>query len=151
MKHICCLLILGSCICLNCAPPESKQKEVPIVQTRNDLPRMTVTTSGRASVNLRVQKGKVILILFQPDCDHCQREAQEIRKHLDRFKEYSLYFISADQMNAIEEFGRSYDLLGHSNVNFAATTVDNVLTNFGPIPAPSVYIYADQRLVKKFN
>ena len=31
------------------------------------------------------------------------------------------------------------------------TTVDNVIKNFGGIPAPSVYIYADQKLVQKFN
>lgn len=153
MKNPRLLLLIWCCIlCLGCSKPtpqaENKTPETPSI---NDLPRMTVTASDQSAVNLRELKGKTMLILFQPDCDHCQREAQEIRKHLDQFNEYSLYFISAGQMEAIEEFGRTYDLLGHSNVKFAATTVENVLSNFGPISAPSIYIYADQKLVKKFN
>lgn len=112
---------------------------------------MRVITSDQSTVDLRELEGKIMLVLFQPDCDHCQREAQEIRKNLNKFNEYALYFISADQMPAIEQFGRTYDLLGHSNIKFGATTVENVLGNFGPISAPSVYIYVDQKLVKKFN
>jgi hypothetical protein len=54
-------------------------------------------------------------------------------------------------MSSIEAFGKSYDLMGQSNVNFASTSVENVLRSFGPIPAPSIYIYTDQKLKKKFN
>jgi peroxiredoxin len=153
MKHFITILILCFCAFLiNCSQPKSDKKEIqaPAVP-QNELPQMTVTTSDQSSVNLRNVKGKTMLILFQPDCDHCQREAEEIRKHLTEFREYELYFISADEMAAIEEFGKTYDLLGHSNVKFAATTVESVLGNFGPISAPSVYIYRDQTLVKKFN
>lgn len=143
----CCILSLG---CSKPSPEETENK-APQTSATNDLPRMVVTASDQSAVNLRELKGKTMLILFQPDCDHCQREAQEIRKHLDQFSEYSLYFISAGQMAPIEEFGRTYDLLGHSNIKFAATTVEHVLSNFGPISAPSIYIYVDQKLVKKFN
>ena len=132
-------------------PSKNKITEEPLATTTNDLPKMTVITPARTHINLSQLKGKAILILFQPDCDHCQREAKEIRQHLDEFKDYSLYFISSDQLPSIEQFGKSYDLLGHGNVNFASTTVDDVIKNFGPIPAPSVYIYSDQKLVKKFN
>ena len=54
-------------------------------------------------------------------------------------------------MAAVKKFGEDYDLIGHTNVYFALTTVDDVIKNFGGIPAPSVYIYADQKLVQKFN
>lgn len=153
MKNLPAILTLSLCTFLiNCSQPKSEEKEpqAPIA-SQNDLPQMTVMTSHQSPVNLRNVKGKTMLILFQPECDHCQREAEEIRKHLEEFSEYELYFISADQMPAIEEFGKTYDLLGHSNVKFAATTVESVLGNFGPISAPSIYIYHDQRLVKKFN
>ena len=145
---LCCLFFVFSC---STPKPEKQETTIPVVPGPNDLPQMTVTTSDKSTVDLHNLTGRTMLILFQPDCDHCQREAQEIRKHLDKFSEYVLYFISADQMPAIEQFGKSYDLLGHTNVKFAATTVESVLGNFGPISAPSVYIYVDQKLVKKFN
>jgi peroxiredoxin len=112
---------------------------------------MIITSLDESKINVHALKEKTILILFQPDCDHCQREAKEIRENLEAFKEYTLYFISADQMAAVKKFGEDYDLIGHTNIYFAVTTVDDVIKNFGGIPAPSVYIYDDQKLVQKFN
>ena len=150
MKNFCLVFTL---ILFCCSGPSSKTPvEVPAaVQTRNDLPRMIITTIDESQVDIHTLKEKIILILFQPDCDHCQREAKEIRENLNAFKNYNLYFISADQMANVKKFGEDYDLLGQPNVHFALTTVDNVIKNFGSIPAPSVYIYTDQKLVQKFN
>lgn len=130
---------------------ETKTETVEPIQKNNDLPSMNLTTLDGAQISTLSLKGKSILILFQPDCDHCQREAKEIRENLGAFKEYSIYFISADPMPAIEKFAKDYELLNHVNIFFGMTTVDNVLKNFGPIPAPSVYIYSDQVLTQKFN
>jgi peroxiredoxin len=139
-----------------CSAPSSKTPvespaESPVVQTRNDLPKMIITLLNESKINVHELKGNIILILFQPDCDHCQREAKEIRENMDAFKNHTLYFVSADQLVAVKKFGEDYDLMGHTNVHFALTTVDDVIKNFGGIPAPSVYIYADQKLVQKFN
>jgi peroxiredoxin len=112
---------------------------------------MSIKTLNGSSLDTKTLDGKVILILFQPDCDHCQREAKEIKDNMEAFKEYSIYFITADQLPAIEKFAKDHDLLNRSNVSFGMTTVENVLNNFGPIPAPSVYIYGAQQLKHKFN
>lgn len=147
------LLLIFAILLFGCSTPESKTNEnkQPNIQFKNDLPKMLVTTLDKVPINTYELQGNTILILFQPDCDHCQREAKEIRQHLDAFKEYKIYFISADHISAIQKFGKDYDLLGHTNIFFAFTTVDNVINNFGPIPAPSVYIYSNQRLLQKFN
>ncbi len=149
------LSLLLSYFLFSCSNPSSQTQETTaekqIVTTQNDLPNMVITTSDNIQINTRSLKGNTILILFQPDCDHCQREAEEIRRYIDSFKDYQLYFISADQMLAIEKFAKDYDLLGHANIYFGSTTVDNVLNSFGSIPAPSVYIYSNQQLQQKFN
>lgn len=143
--------LLFAIIFLSCSSPSAKTPvESPPVSPRNDLPNMVITSLDESKVDVHLLKENTILILFQPNCDHCQREAREIRENLNAFKKYSLYFISADQRDAVEKFGKDYDLMGHTNVHFALTTVDNVLKYFGAVPAPSVYIYADQKLVQKF-
>jgi hypothetical protein len=129
---------------------KEKKSQLP-ESTVNDLPKMAVTTLDNSQLTINELEGNNILILFQSDCDHCQREAEEIRKHLNSFREYDIYFISADQFPAVQKFGTDYDLMGHENIHFAITTVDEVLKNFGSIPTPSVYIYSDKRLLKKFN
>ena len=155
IHHLVISLSFGSII-FCCSAPSSKSPvespvEPQVVQERNDLPKMIITSLDESKINVHALKEKTILILFQPDCDHCQREAKEIRENLDAFKEYTLYFISADQMASVQKFSEDYGLSGHSNVRFALTTVDDVIRNFGGIPSPSVYIYIDQKLVQQFN
>jgi peroxiredoxin len=146
-------ILLVAVILLACGSPSPKSapvEDVP-VQVKNDLPPMLVATLNGSQVNIHTLKGEVILILFHPDCDHCQREATEIRQHLEAFQKYALYFISTDQKTAIEKFAGEYDLAGKPNVFFGTTTVQNVIDNFGAIAAPSVYIYSDQQLRNNFN
>src|SRR5687768_1589568 len=97
------LIMFVSWSCARSSSVEKKNNQSP--QPPNDLPSMTITKLDGSEIDIRALKGKMILILFQPDCDHCQREAKEIREHIDAFKEYSIYFISADQIPAIEKFG----------------------------------------------
>src|SRR5688572_13705099 len=147
--------MLIAIVAASCSKPTQEEKKVPeqepVVQSENELPAMSIKTLNGSSLDTKTLDGKVILILFQPDCDHCQREAKEIKDNMEAFREYSIFFITADQMPTIEKFAKDHDLLNRSNVSFGMTTVENVLNNFGPIPAPSIYIYADQQLKHKFN
>jgi thiol-disulfide isomerase/thioredoxin len=118
----------------------------------NQLPAMIGTKLDGSTVNIKQLHEKVVLILFQPDCDHCQREAVQIHDHLDAFADYSIYFITTDSLPVIEKFAIDYHLKNASHVHFIQTPVQSILTNFGNIDAPSLYIYSkEQKLVKKFN
>src|SRR5687768_15916521 len=138
-----CVSLFCLVICFALTSCKEKRTQ-PSESTMSDLPKMVVTTLGNSQIAINELEGNNILILFQSDCDHCQREAEEIRKHLNSFSEYNIYFISADQFESIKKFGADYDLIGHENIHFAVTTVDEVLKNFGSIPTPSVYIYSDK-------
>ena len=54
-------------------------------------------------------------------------------------------------MEQITDFAKSFKLDEKENVRFAWTTSEGVLTYYGPIPTPSVYIYANGRLKQSFN
>jgi thiol-disulfide isomerase/thioredoxin len=146
--HFCLVLTLLAG-CKKSAVEEAKNDASP--QKTNDLPVMTVAKTDGSRISLNTLQGNTVLVLFNPECDHCQREAKEIREHIASFKNYSVYFISADPLPALEKFGNEYDLLTQPNIYFATTTVESILNTFGPIPTPSVYIYLDQQLAKKFN
>ena len=109
------LITFVSGSCTRSSSVEKKNNQSP--QPPNDLPSMTITKLDGSEVDVRALKGKMVLILFQPDCDHCQREAKEIREHIDAFKEYAIYFISADQLPAVEKFGNDSDLLNRNNIH----------------------------------
>jgi peroxiredoxin len=118
----------------------------------NEQPSIPLTLLDNTQVNVKDLTGKNALIFFQPDCDHCQREAQEFERNLEAFAGTTLYFITSGPMEEIKAFADTYKLAGRPNVHFAFTAPLNVLNNYGPISAPSVYIYSeDHKLVKGFN
>ncbi|MEJ0054649.1 MAG: hypothetical protein WDN75_02800 [Bacteroidota bacterium] len=80
------------------------------------------------------------------------REAEDIREHLNAFKDYTLYFIAARGSGEIEAFAKTYGLSDVPNVHFAHAGVPEVVKVMGAIGTPSLYIYSDEkRLVKKFE
>ena len=130
----------------------NKKDDATSRSAANDLPTMTITKTDASVLNVKSVTGKTILILFQPDCDHCQREAAQIKNHQESFKDYTLYFISSDALDRIGSFAKQYELAGFDNIHFGRTETQTILDNFGPIDAPSLYIYnEDGQLVKKFN
>ena len=136
-----------------CAQKEKESKSEVVIPPMpvNDLPAMSVTLLEGTRFNTRDLKGKNILILFQPDCDHCQHEAVQIRENLALFKNYKLYFLSSASPQEIQKFADDYKLKGNAEVLFGMTSFDDVINNFGPIQAPSVYIYVDQKRIQEFN
>lgn len=142
-------LALPLLILFGCAPP--KDKESNATAGRNDLPLLEVSTTDGKQLHLKDLSGKVVLVLFQTDCDHCQREATAIQENLSAFKDYSLYFISTTALHDIDAFASEYKLKGYDNVHFCGTSNQMILNSFGPIDAPSLYIYSDKMLVKSFN
>ena len=143
------LLLTLAILQLACSPSKDKDPNDEAVQ--NDFPSMTAMSMVGTELKLRDLTGRVVLILFQTDCDHCQREAAAIQENISAFKDYSLYFISTTSPEDILKFADHYKLIGHQNVHFFRTSSQSILENFGPIDAPSLYIYSDKKLVKAFN
>jgi len=135
------LLLLGLWLVVACQPP-----------VKDERPVMTFTLTNGSTLDARELDDRMMLILFQPDCDHCQDEATQIQKRLEAFDDYQLYFISSYPMEQIDQFAKTYQLANIPNIHFGSTSPQSVLNNYGPIPAPSVYIYTKQgKLVKSFE
>lgn len=130
--------------------PEKKTKKIETVLV-NEYPPMLITNADGSQIRLNELNGDNILIFFQPDCDHCQREAKAISDNLEGFLKYHLYFISLDDFNLMDAFATDYSLSGKANVSFAKTTLDDILNNLGRISPPSLYIYREGKLIKHLD
>ena len=133
--------------------PTSKTNEpIAATQAMNDYPNMILTKADGTQQSAKDLKGKSILIIYFTECDHCQREATEIRNKLSAFAGYDLWFLSTDAFPKIENFANVYKLKDQANVHFAQIRFEDVATYFGSIPTPSVYIYSSSRkLVRAIN
>jgi peroxiredoxin len=126
-------------------------QDVPLLPV-NAMPQMVVTLLDGTNVVMRLMKQKTMIVVFRPECDHCQREAEEIKANLDAFNGVNVYFVTSEPMEDIKKFAYDYGLHGYQNIFFGWTSVQSVLDNFGAIATPSIYIYSsDQQLVKSFN
>ena len=143
------IIVIGVVLAL--AACEKKKQPEQAMPPVNELPAMLLTQKDGSIVDAKNLEGKIVLIFFHPDCDHCQREAKEIEEHKDDFIGYKIYFISSDPMPQLVKFEEDYHLGNLPNVTFATTRVEFIMGNYGPIAAPSLFIYsAERRLVKKF-
>jgi len=149
-----CGLLVFISLAFGCSSSSTENNSVrdQTSKVENDLPDMRIRRLDQSEVDLKTLSGKVVLIFFFPECDHCQREASQISQHIAAFNNVTLYFITSDTAEKAEGFAKDYFLNGLDNVVFGSTSAESVLNNFGPIATPSIYIYsAEQKLVKAFN
>jgi peroxiredoxin len=127
---------------------EPEQRKVLV----NDMPTLPITLMDSTKLVIREQSGNVILIFFLSDCEHCQREAESIKEKIEAFKNYTLYFISNERATSIKEFSDKCQLSNFPNVKFGKTELAMIISNFGAIPTPSMFIYSsDRKLVREFK
>jgi peroxiredoxin len=149
-----CGLLIFIYLALGCSAPstESRSDRDQAGKVENDLPDMRIRRLDQSEIDIKKLSGKVVLIFFFPECDHCQREASQISQSIAAFNNVTLYFITSDTAEKTEGFANDYLLNDLNNVVFGNTSAESVLKNFGPIDTPSIYIYsAEQKLVKAFN
>jgi len=117
----------------------------------NDLPWLPLTQLDGTKFTAHSLEGKTILVFFQPDCDHCQRETTQIREHIDAFNGYNLYFVSDATMPQLSKFAVDYKLAASSNVHFTHATPDDIYNAVGGIQVPAVFVFSEKgSLMKAF-
>jgi thiol-disulfide isomerase/thioredoxin len=146
-KHL--LFLISVFLFTGCSKPEKKE---PVVKKEvNELPYLAFKNLDGSAATTRDLPPAAIIILFNTDCDHCQREAKSIQENLDSFKEYTLQFIASDPEQNIQQFAREYKLETQPNVRFGKAEGPDVYMNFGSIPTPAIYVYSkERRFVKSF-
>jgi thiol-disulfide isomerase/thioredoxin len=58
----------------------------------------------------------VLIILFNPDCEHCKHETEEIIKNIDRFKNVQIIMSTNMPLSMMKDFYEKYDLEKFENI-----------------------------------
>jgi len=70
-----------------------------------------------------------MIMLFNPECSHCQHETEEILKHIDDFKKVQIVMATMMPMEMLRTFNTKYDLEKFRNIT-TGKDVDNTLPSF---------------------
>lgn len=117
----------------------------------NELPSLAVNFGDQSSIDIRDLSGNIILVFFNPECDHCHQEAEQIAAEKSAFDGWQVYFIASVDAKASEEFGVKYRLT-ESNFHFGSAGVNEVFNAVGTLnEVPTIIVYKNQRFAKKFE
>lgn len=157
MNNIILPFFFFTIVLASCSPSAKKENDSAAAPDKtaqqNELPNMLLTYADGTKLFAKEIVGKkAVLVLFQPDCDHCQAEGKQIHERANEFEAYTIYFISASSHAEMKKYAEDLKLNTHKSFHFVSTDVQSILDSYGPISAPSVYIYSETgKLLSKFN
>lgn len=91
-------------------PPYQRYPTLPPLQL---LLTDSVTQYTKADLP---KKKNVLVMLFSPDCEHCQHEAGEIVANAEGFRDIQIVMVSTYPLYRITEFAETYGLSKMENV-----------------------------------
>lgn len=89
-----------------------------------------------------LQKG-IPLVLFRmhPECEQCQAEAAEVKKHLEWFRDAQVLIVSAAPLEMLSEFANYHGLTGQDRVYILHDPEFLFEKWFGEAPYPTAIVY----------
>ena len=78
--------------------------------------QLMLSDSTLFSKNDLGKNAAVILMLFSPECDHCQHTTEELIKQIDKFKKYEIVMATTLPFESMKAFRNKYALANHSNI-----------------------------------
>jgi thioredoxin-related protein len=91
-------------------PPYKRFPTVPAYHLL-ETDSATIATKDQLKKNI-----PVLIIVFNPECDHCKHETEEILKHMDDFKKVQIVMATMAPHALMKEFSEKYKLNEYDNI-----------------------------------
>jgi len=89
-----------------------------------------------------VEEGNPLALLyFSPDCEHCQKETEDILQHMDALKQARFFFVTNDPFDRLKVFKGYYKLDQYPNVVLGRDEQFFLLRHFKGILPPYLVLY----------
>jgi thiol-disulfide isomerase/thioredoxin len=100
----------------------------------------------------QLQKNKpVIIIFFNPDCEHCQRETKELLAYKQELKDIQIVMITSLSFTLIKDFYKEYGIASMPNIVMGQDINYALRLKYRPTNFPGMYLYdANHKLAKVF-
>ena len=120
-----------------------------------DVPPFTITKVPDSSkfVKADLQKKKAVMIMvFSPDCDHCQHEVKEIIANIDLFKDVQILLVSHLGYHYIKAFYEEYHIANYPDITMGWDHSYFFSTFYNTKFLPAIFLYNKRgKFVKAFD
>jgi len=137
-------------------PPDFNRDNLPYKSDQN-LPVFNILLKDSVTTfnSFNIPKGKPIaLMLFSPDCKHCNDAMDEITRAMDSLRNIRFYLMTLSlDMTATRNFFNQHHLEKYENIEAVGCDYDFFfLTFFGAMHIPSLALYnSDKKFVHFFE
>ena len=118
------------------------------------LPSFTIAAIPDSTIfsSEQLKKNKpVVVMLFNPDCEHCQRQTKELLAYKNELKDIQIVMASSLSIKIIKEFYQDYNVASMPNVIMGQDINYALRLKFRPTNFPAIYVYdAKGNLAKAF-
>ncbi len=101
--------------------------------------------------NLKKKKATIIM-MFSPDCEHCQAETKELTAKIGLFKKAQIIMASPLDFNYLKEFYNEYKIANYPTITMGRDPIYFFGTFFKVRSFPSIFVYDKKgNLVNSFT
>jgi thiol-disulfide isomerase/thioredoxin len=125
---------------------------MPVYKQFPFVPQFTIAKAPDSTVFTRddlSKKKDVVMMIFNPECEHCQHEIKAITEHMNDFKKVQFVMISYLGFDQLKKFYSDYHIADYPNIVMGK---DNKF--FFPVfykirNLPSIFLYDKKHQFKK--
>ena len=146
MKKIFLLLLVSSFILFVNAQTTTKADSIPLPAYKRlpDVPAFTITLVSDSSIfakeNLK-KKTKALIILFSPDCSHCEHATKQILAKIDSFKNTQIIMVSNLSYDLVRKFYDKYKIADYPTIEMGVDK-NYFLGSFYKLTSfPTIFLY----------
>ncbi len=151
MKYTITFLLV---ICCSFITKAQKQNPVPVFSNSQNLPPFKIILAPDSSVftNQKMQKNKpCVIMFFNPECEHCQRETKELMAYKTELKDVQLIMISATSYKMVNEFYHDYNLSYMPSIKIGYDPGYALSMKYQLRTMPSLFVYSSTgKMLKEF-
>ena len=105
-----------------------------------------------AFTNDQLKKNKpFVLMFFNPDCDHCQKETKELLAYKEELKGLQIVMVSPAAFGLIKSFYEEYNIASMPNIIMAQDQNYTLGSKYQLRTYPSIFVYDNSgKLAKAF-
>ena len=122
----------------------AQQDTLPVYQRFPQVPpfKLIVVPDSTQFSKDDLKKNKaVMIIIFSPDCEHCQRATKDLQKHAELFKNVQIIMASPLDFKILNKFYEAYNIAAYPNITLGRDGSYFLGSFFKITNFPSIFVY----------
>jgi thiol-disulfide isomerase/thioredoxin len=143
------LLLIGSMGWLGYRSFASLRVKKETMARRQRLVNIPAFTEGRSAFLTPDGARPVVVVFFNPACEHCQHEAEELPKHPSLLRAARVWLLSTEPLPLLQTFAQRYRLDSLPGVTVARIEPRAAFDSLGFRGVPHLLVYGSNGTLKK--